>query len=36
VIIAHGTEQEAARAREIIKSSNPDSQEDHLLSPTGK
>ena len=35
VIIAHGTAQEAARAREIIHRANPESLEDHHLSPFG-
>jgi uncharacterized membrane protein len=34
VVIAHGTAQEAKNAREIIDRANPDSVEDHLLSPT--
>ena len=32
VLIAHGTAQEAARAREIISRVTPDSLEDHYLS----
>jgi len=36
VLIAHGTAQEAERAREIISGSNPESHWDHALSPTGK
>jgi hypothetical protein len=35
VLIAHGTAQEAARAREIISGSNPESHWDHALSPKG-
>jgi hypothetical protein len=35
VLIAHGTAQEAARAREIISRANPDSLEDHHLSASG-
>ena len=34
VIIAHGTAQEATRAREIIGGTNPEALEHHLLSPT--
>jgi len=36
IVIAHGTAQEVARAREIISGGNPESQAEHLLSPTGK
>jgi len=32
VLIAHGTAQDAARAREIISRVTPDSMEDHCLS----
>jgi len=34
VIIAHGTAQEATRAREILGGTNPETLEDHPLSPT--
>ena len=36
VLIAHGTSEEAARARDIISGSNPESHWDHVLSPAGK
>jgi hypothetical protein len=36
VLIAHGTAQEAARARDIISGGNPESHSDHVLSPAGK
>jgi len=35
VLIAHGTAQEAARARDIISGSNSESHWDHMLSATG-
>jgi hypothetical protein len=35
VLIAHGTTQEVARAREIISRATPDSMEDHQLSASG-
>jgi hypothetical protein len=36
VLIAHGTAQDAARARDIISGSNHESHWDHSLSPAGK
>lgn len=36
IVIAHGTAQEVARAREIISGGNAESHAEHLLSPTGK
>jgi uncharacterized membrane protein len=32
VLVAHGTEEEVARAREIIKRTNPEALDEHLLS----
>jgi hypothetical protein len=35
VLIAHGTTEEVARARDIIKRANPDAFDEHLLSGPG-